>query len=432
MNAERHRLEEDHLGHAHWRKWGPYLSDRQWGTVREDYSASGDAWNYFPHAMAASRAYRWGEDGIAGFSDDQQRLCLSVALWNGHDPILKERLFGLTNLEGNHGEDVKELYYHLDGTPTHAYMKMLYKYPQRAYPYARLLDESRRRDRMQPEFELLDTGIFDDDRYFDVFVEYAKASPDDVLMQVTVFNRGPQEAVLHVLPQLWFRNTWTWAGLAEKPSLSVFEDGVFGVRHAKLGIYYAYVDRPARLLFCDNETNPKLWGQTGIHGHFKDAFHDYVLRCDHAAVNPQETGTKAAAYHTFTLPPGGKASCRLRLSNLPVVGPFDDFDQIVQERRHDADEFYGELQAELSDPDARNVQRRRWRACFGTSSSTITTCRYGSRATPPPRRRRPSACTAAISIGVTLTMPKCCRCPINGSTPGTPRGTWHSTVCRWH
>jgi hypothetical protein len=358
MNSERRRLQEDRLGQEPWRKWGPYLSDRQWGTVREDYSGSGDAWNYFPHDMAASRAYRWGEDGLAGFCDDQQRLCLAVALWNGRDPILKERLFGLNNHEGNHGEDVKELYYYLDATPTHSYLKMLYKYPQAAFPYARLVQESARRDRNQPEFELLDTGLFDDNRYFDVFVEYAKAGPDDVLMQVTAFNRGPDPAVLHVLPQLWFRNTWTWAGSLDKPTLSVLEDGVLGVRHAKLGIYYAYCDRPNRLLFCDNETNPKLWGQKGVLGYFKDAFHDYVLRGDHRAVNPQESGTKAAAYHVFNLPPGGMGTCRLRLANLPAVTPFDDFDGILKERRREADEFFGELQFELTDPDARNVQRQ--------------------------------------------------------------------------
>jgi hypothetical protein len=358
MNPEHRRLQEDRLGQQYWRKWGPYLSNRQWGTVREDYSPSGDAWSYFTHHMAASRAYRWGEDGLAGFCDDEQRLCLGLALWNGRDSLLKERLFGLTNNEGNHGEDVKELYYYLDAVPSHAYMKMLYKYPQQPFPYERLVEENRQRPRSQPEFELFDTGIFDDDRYFDVFVEYAKAGADDVLMQVTVHNRGPESAILHVLPQLWFRNTWSWAGIADKPSLSIAEDGVVAIRHSKLGIYYAYCERPGRLLFCDNETNPRLWQQDRIHGHFKDAFHDYVIRGDHAAVNAAESGTKAAVYHIFNVPPAGTARCRLRLANLPIIDPFDDFDKVLEVRRREADDFYHELQFELDDADARNVQRQ--------------------------------------------------------------------------
>src|SRR5580692_9716513 len=231
ISTEKHRLANDRSGSENWRRWGPYLSERQWWTVREDYSAGGSAWDYLPHDHARSRAYRWGEDGIAGFSDDHQYLCLSLALWNGRDPILKERLFGLTNVEGNHGEDVKEVYYYLDATPSHSYIRMLYKYPQAAFPYDRLVLENHNRGKDQPEFELLDTGIFDDDRYFDVFVEYAKAGPDDLLMQVTVHNRGPAEAVIHVLPQLWFRNTWTWTGEQSKPSLSVAGPGAIAVRH---------------------------------------------------------------------------------------------------------------------------------------------------------------------------------------------------------
>src|SRR5205823_5380428 len=245
---------------------------------------------YFPFAAAAQRAYRWGEDGLAGFSDDQQRLCLALALWNGRDPILKERLFGLTNNQGNHGEDVKELYYYLDATPTHSYLKMLYKYPQREFPYAQLVEANAHGSRGRPEFELLDTGIFDDDRYFDVFVEYAKAGPEDILLRITVHNRGPEAATLHVLPQLWFRNTWAWTGEARRPSLSVLEENVLGANHPKLGLHYAYCDRPQRLLFCDNETNPRLWDNNGVLGYFKDAFDDYVVHGNHAAVNPQETG----------------------------------------------------------------------------------------------------------------------------------------------
>src|SRR5215468_6781017 len=238
--AEHARLQTRFAEREGWKVWGPYLSERQWGTVREDYSPHGNAWDYFPHEHARSRAYRWGEDGIAGFSDREQQLCLAVALWNGHDPILKERLFGLTNGQGNHGEDVKELYYYLDATPSHSYLKMLYKYPQRAFPYAWLVDENRRRGRDQPEFELIDTGVFDDDRYFDVFVEYAKAGPEDVLMQVTVHNRGPDEAVIHLLPQVWFRNTWSWKAGADRPALAAAGDRAVLARHPELGVYHVY------------------------------------------------------------------------------------------------------------------------------------------------------------------------------------------------
>src|SRR5712664_829510 len=253
--TEQIRLEEAREQKDSWKYWGPYLSERQWGTVREDYSAHGNAWEYFPHDHARSRAYRWGEDGIAGLSDAEQRLCLSLALWNGKDPLLKERLFGLTNGEGNHGEDVKEVYYYLDATPTHSYLKMLYKYPQREFPYARLVEENRQRGKDQPEFELLDTGIFDDDRYFDIFVEYAKAGPDDILMLVTVHNRGPEAATIHLLPQVWFRNAWSWKAGAVKPELTAKNDGAIAAKHPELGGYQLYCDDRPELLFCDNETN---------------------------------------------------------------------------------------------------------------------------------------------------------------------------------
>jgi hypothetical protein len=256
LSAEKARLHAANAGREPWRLWGPYLSDRQWGTVREDYSPQGTAWEYFPHDHARSRAYRWGEDGLAGVCDERSRLCLALALWNGHDPILKERLFGLTNAEGNHGEDVKELYYHLDATPTGSYLKMLYKYPQREFPYEHLVEENRRRSRLQPEYELLDTGLFDDDRYFDVFVEYAKAAPDDLLMLVTVFNRGPDPAALHVLPQLWFRNTWSWKPGAAKPSLRL-ADGSLVAEHRRLGTYHLRAEGSPEWLFTENETNFK-------------------------------------------------------------------------------------------------------------------------------------------------------------------------------
>jgi hypothetical protein len=359
VSEEKGRLDEDRQGRRPWKKWGPYLSERQWGTVREDYSAGGDAWNYLPHEHARSRAYRWGEDGIAGVSDDEQRLCLALALWNGRDPILKERLFGLTNGEGNHGEDVKECYYYLDATPTHSYLKMLYKYPQRAFPYGLLVEENRRRGKDRPEFEILDTGIFDDDRYFDVFVEYAKAGPDDLLMQVTVHNRGPEDAVIHLLPQLWFRNTWSWKPGSHKPRLAAAGPGAVDVRHPDLGDYTLYADGDPGLLFCDNETNvASLYGSNGVKAHYKDAFHEYVVRGDRSTVNPEQTGTKAAAHYVMTVPAGSSTRVRLRLSNNPAADPFRRFDDQLTRRQGEANAFYADVQAGIADADARAVQRQ--------------------------------------------------------------------------
>ena len=326
--TENQRLTEANSGQANWRCWGPYLSERQWGTVREDYSPHGNAWEYLPHDHARSRAYRWGEDGIAGISDDQQRLCLSLALWNGHDPILKERLFGLTNSEGNHGEDVKELYYYLDATPTHSYLKMLYKYPQKEFPYGELVEENRRRGKDQQEFELLDTGIFEDDRYFDVFVEYAKAGPDDILMLVTVHNRGPGTATIHLLPQLWFRNTWSWKNNQSKPTLRARGGDTILAEHPDLRRYELLLDNSMShmrhesvqaqgLLFTDNETNVRRhYGQNDAPGCFKDALHEYVIAGNKAAVNPQQTGTKAAVLYKLTIPSGGSQQVRLRLARV--------------------------------------------------------------------------------------------------------------------
>jgi len=275
MTEESIRLTQAEDRQTPWRLWGPYVSERQWGTVREDYSAGGTAWDYLPHDHARSRAYRWGEDGIAGICDEQQRLCLSLALWNGHDPILKERLFGLTNSEANHGEDVKEMYYYLDATPTHSYLKMLYKYPQRPFPYEWLVQENRRRGKHDAEFELIDTGVFNDDRYFDVFVEYAKAAPEDILVQITACNRGPEESAIHVLPQLWFRNTWGWGYAAQRPILRAKSDNRIAIEHDSLGEYTLAADGTPSLLFCDNETNARrLWGQNQANGYYKDAFQD--------------------------------------------------------------------------------------------------------------------------------------------------------------
>lgn len=359
-DAEHTRLKESQSMAAAWRRWGPYLSERQWGTVREDYSSDGDSWNYFPFDHAHRRAYRWGEDGIAGWSDNQCRLCLSLAMWNSRDPILKERLFGLANPEGNHGEDVKELYYYLDATPTHSYLKMLYKYPQQEFPYARLRDENRRRGRDEPEFELIDTGVFDADRYFDVFVEYAKATPNETLMQISVHNRGAERAVLHLLPQLWFRNTWSWRHAQRlKPQIAAVDDGKLLASHRGLGEYYWYASSPATPLFCENDTNTsRLFGVGPAEGYFKDALDDYVVHGDRSAVNPRRQGTKAAFHYVLNVAPGGSESIRVRLSDRSMPDAFNDFEEIVDLRRREADDFYASLQHDLADDDARRVQRQ--------------------------------------------------------------------------
>jgi hypothetical protein len=351
--------EERRLREPAWKLWGPYLSERQWGTIREDYSRDGEAWEYFSREAAAYRAYRWGEDGIAGISDIEQRLCLSLTLWNGKDPFLKERFFGLTNHEGNHGEDVKEVYYYLDAVPTHSYLKMLYKYPQRPFPYARLVEENGRRGRLEPEFELFDTDAFDEDRYFDVFVEYAKAAPEDILMLVTVENRGPESAPLHVLPQLWFRNTWSWGYGSLKPVLHALQDGSIAAHHVQLGDYRLYSEGNPDLLFCDNESNVRrLYGQQDARGYYKDALHEYIVHGNRDAANPALTGTKAAAHYAFEAPAGGRRCIRLRLTRDPGSRPFADFDAVFDLRRSEADEFYRHLQRGISDDDAGRVQRQ--------------------------------------------------------------------------
>ncbi len=361
MSAEKQRLAECGLTSPSWKKWGPYLSERQWGTVREDYSPHGNAWDYLPHDHARSRAYRWGEDGIAGFSDHRQVLCLSLALWNGRDPILKERLFGLTNSEGNHGEDVKELYYYLDATPTHSYLKMLYKYPQAAYPYADLVGENRRRGIGAPEYELLDTGVFDDNRYFDVFVEYAQAGVDDVLMRITAFNRGGEPAPLDLIPQLVFRNTWSWKPDQPKPRIHVAETGLV-TEHATTGSHYCSarsVDSGApRWLLTDNETNSARLFGVKTPGNFKDAFHEYVVHGRQEALSPTNGGTKAGAHFHFDVAAFGSASVELRLSRQELADPFADFAAIFAQRHAEADEFYADLQRDMELEDARLVQRQ--------------------------------------------------------------------------
>ncbi len=363
MPHARKTAESDRLDaiehHVPWRRWGPYLSERQWGTVREDYSENGAAWDYFPHDHARSRAYRWGEDGLGGFSDHLQRLCFGVALWNGRDPILKERLFGLTNGQGNHGEDVKELYYYLDATPTHSYLRMLYKYPQGEYPYQQLIDENRRRGPGDPEYELLDTGLFEDDRYFDVSIEYAKASPTDTLLRVTVVNRGPEAAPIHVLPQAWFRNTWSWGREPARPSMRATADTVVEATHSTLGTKHLYFDGSPELLFAENETNtPLLYGTPGTGRSFKDGFHDRVVRGRTDAVNADHMGTKTAAWYQAVVPAGGTAVFQARISAEAIAKPFADFGATFKARIAEADEFYGEVQRGMDDPDARMVQRQ--------------------------------------------------------------------------
>jgi hypothetical protein len=368
MTAEQSRLEEARAEKAPWKKWGPYLSERQWGTVREDYSEGGNAWDYFSHDQARSRAYRWGEDGLAGISDDQQRLCFALALWNGKDPILKERLFGLTNGESNHGEDVKEYYFYLDSTPTHSYMKYLYKYPQATYPYANLIETSRGRSRQEFEYELLDTGVFDQDRYFDVFVEYAKESPEDILIQITVHNRGPEAAELHVLPTLWFRNQWSWESTSERPELQRLGNAVKAV-DPKLGARYLYCEGDVPLLFTENETNTqRIFGVPNRSPYVKDGINNYIVHGQQDAVNPEQKGTKAAAHYRMTVLPGASQVIRLRLTdraptalapgNGKSANPFADFDDTFGIRHKEADEFYDTVIPRSLNADQANVMRQ--------------------------------------------------------------------------
>jgi hypothetical protein len=360
MSAEKQRLEETRRKINDWKKWGPYLAERQWGTVREDYSADGNAWNYTTHNMARSKAYRWGEEGIAGISDDQQLLCLSLALWNERDPILKERLFGLAGPEGNHGEDLKELHYYLDSTPTHSYMKMLYKYPQREFPYQLLYEENRRRNKLQPECELLDTGVFDDDRYFDVFIEYAKYSAEDFYMKVTVENRSDDPAPIHILPTIWFRNTWAWNPSEHTPSMFAINDTTIQIEHHGLGRRrWLYCEDGGTLLFCENETNvQRLYGIESSEKYFKDGIHRHVVRKNKDAVNTKKRGTKAAVHYKAVIPARGVKVFHVLLSDEQLEDPFAYCEDTFKKRKREADEFYAELQHDIHDNDAKNVQRQ--------------------------------------------------------------------------
>ncbi|HEX2913024.1 MAG TPA: glucosidase [Chloroflexia bacterium] len=386
MNAEQFRLQCIQNDEERWDWFGPYLSERAWATVREDYSPDGSAWTYFPHDHARSRAYRWSEDGIAGISDDKQRLCFALALWNEHDSILKERLFGLTGLEGNHGEDVKEMYYYLDSTPTHSYMKMLYKYPQAAFPYGQLVEENARRGRQDFEYELTDTGVFEQDRYFDIFVEYAKAAPDDLLIKISAVNRGPEAASLHLLPTIWFRNYWSWQQGQERPILQggrreqsreLASENMSGseaftsinAAHPILGKFELYCEMPGELLFTENETNTqRLYGVPSASPYVKDGINDYIVNGKHEAVNPAQTGTKAAAHYLKRIEPGETVVIRLRLTgesseqlaqvHADAFSPFASFDNLFEQRKQEADQFYAELQKDISNEENRLIQRQ--------------------------------------------------------------------------
>jgi hypothetical protein len=407
--AEERRLEEDRRRARDWKRFGPYLSERQWGTVREDYSGDGDAWGYLPHDHARSRVYRWGEDGLLGLCDRQGRLCYALALWNGVDPILKERLFGLTGPEGNHGEDVKELYYYLDATPTHSYARALYKYPQRPFPYLRLVEENRRRTRDQRELEITDTGMFEGNRYFDVFTEHAKAAPNDLCLVVTAVNRGPEAAPLVVLPTLWFRNTWAWGRQGEdylpperRPWLTAASDTEVDLAHPSLGRFRLTVDADdavePELIFTENETNfERLYGAPNRAAFCKDAFHSYVVGGDAGVVNPARYGTKMAAVYRLNLPPGGQARLRLRLTevtaenDLALRAPFGDFESVLIGRRAEADAFY-EAKAGPLPPDQRNVVRQAYAGLLWTRQLyeyDVTAWLEGDPAQPaPPASRR--------------------------------------------
>ena len=389
MPAERQRIEAANRREQHWRRWGPYLAERSWGNPREDYSPYGSAWEFFPHDHARSRAYRWTEDGIAGICDNHQRLCLAFAFWNGRDPILKERLFGVGGNEGNHGEDVKEYYFYLDNVPTHSYMKYLYKCPQLEYPYTALVHHNSSRGRAEREYELIDTGIFDQDRYFDIFVEYAKQGVDDILARVTVINRGPDAATLHLLPTVWFRNTWSWGYGTPRPELSRDDSGHIRIHEQTLGDYRLWLEGAPAMLFTENESNTeRLWGYASGDRHYKDAFHEYIINNRRDAVSPDQTGTKACGWYQFELGAGQTKVIQCRLFNGQTPNP--DFDAVFSERIKEADEFYRFAPANLSD-DARSVQRQAFASLLWSKQFyhyVVEQWLHGDPAFPPPPRER--------------------------------------------
>ena len=359
MSAERNRLQEDKEKKKHWKKWGPYLTDRQWGTVREDYSPDGAAWENVTHEHARSKAYRWGEEGIAGISDHRQLLCMAWGFWNGKDPFLKERFFGLTGNQGNHGEDVKEIYYYLDSTPTHSYMKMLYKYPQAEFPYQKLVDENKKAGKLQPEYELIDTGIFDEDRYFDIFIEYAKNDAEDIVATATIHNRGPEAAKLWVTPTVWFRKFWFTGHEPFMPKISKVNDNSFKAFNPKSGNYTFSFDDHQELVFCDNETNrERLYGIPNEKKSTKDAINDYVVGGDASRLNASQTGTKAAAIYELTIPAGGQAQIKLRMQHQAEEKPLASIAEIMALRKTEAEEFYQSMQQAITEPDHKSIQRQ--------------------------------------------------------------------------
>ena len=391
MTEEKKRLIEDREKKKNWRKFGPYLSERQWGTVREDYSHNGDAWQHITHDAARSKAYRWGEEGIAGICDEDQLVNFSVALWNTKDPILKERIFGLSGVEGNHGEDCKDLYYYLDSTPTHSYMKMLYKYPQSEFPYEKLVEENKRRNKLQPEYDLVDTSIFEDHRYFDVFIEYAKASTDDLLVRITIHNRGPEKAPIHLLPQVWFRNTWAWGYHSYKPGMFRDKQGVIKIDDKRLGHYYLYADENPEALFCENETNTgRLYGHAR-EGSFKDGINDHVVGARRNVLNKTHSGTKAAFHYKLSIPAGKSKTLRLRLSDHYASDPFSDYDVLFDRRLKEADDFYQSIQDLVKSADDKNIQRQAFAGMLWTKQFyyyDVDQWLKGDPAQPPPPQER--------------------------------------------
>lgn len=390
MTKEEHRLQESSKRTVHWKRWGPYLSERAWGTVREDYSANGEAWYYLTHEQAISKAYRWGEDGLAGICDRHQNICFAIALWNGKDPILKERAFGLSGPEGNHGEDVKEEFFYLDSTPTHSYMKYLYKCPQAEFPYALLREENGRRNKTQPEFELRDTGVFDESRYFDVMVEYAKETFEDICIRITVTNRGPERAVLELLPTIWFRNTWSWGNDAKKPELKLTDKNTITLNHPKMGTRMLFCEEADELIFTENETNvSRLYGVPNPSPYVKDAFHDYIIRGVKVAVNPDSVGTKAAARYHLEIEPGDSRVIRLRLADRKRT--FSDFATVFKNRIQEANEFYDSVCPPDASEDARNVQRQAFAGMLWSKQFyyyDVKTWLRGDPGMPPPPPER--------------------------------------------
>ena len=390
LTREEIRLEESRQRKVHWKRWGPYLSERAWGTVREDYSSQGTAWDYFSHDQARSKAYRWGEDGLGGICDRHQYLCFALALWNGRDPILKERAFGLAGGEGNHGEDVKEYYFYLDATPTHSYLRYLYKYPQAEFPYQQLVEENRRRGQsgplLAPEFELIDTSVFDQDRYFDVFVEYAKASFEDICIRIRAWNRGPQKADLELLPTIWFRNTWSWNGENARPRLEKTGEGIITCRHPILGRRILHCENPSELLFTGNETNyRRLYGARNGARYVKDGINDYIVGGERGAVNPANEGTKAAARYRLSIEPGESQVVRLRLAD--GERSYEDFERIFANRIREADQFYARLAHSSSSEDSRRVQRQAFAGLLWSKQFyhyDVKTWLRGDPAMPPP------------------------------------------------